>query len=256
MDTPTDGNSSNEFATIPDVPIPTDSQRVSPNDVASGVGRGTQIVVGSDSSQITFGVVPGATQLGMAEYNPTGQKVLQMGQQSDGSNALKFFDANGIGIAQFGEFPDGTTALKVAKTGIEVSTAPNTDLIFNSGQNIFKIADTGTCIVPVMTAATSGGPAGGSAITATTTVSKDVEPLMFLAFGNVDNFPNDAFPFPIISAGGQSSTFGGYIGHMWTANSDDDGTNITLIFEGINYRSTTISTLNVRWYLLQETAQA
>lgn len=64
MDTPQDGNSSDNFATIPDVPIPSGNSSIfNPNQVRSGVGRGAPVInYGADGnpqvmqgSQATFG---------------------------------------------------------------------------------------------------------------------------------------------------------------------------------------------------------
>lgn len=75
--------------------------------------------------------------------NGTSQ-IVNYGVQSDGNFALKFFDANGVGVARFGQYEDGTIALKVAKSGQEVDTATDSNLIFNSAQDIFKIVGSGT----------------------------------------------------------------------------------------------------------------
>lgn len=57
-----DAQLSDDFATIPDVPILPDSNRVNPNQVASGITRGAQTVLGADGkpqvlsgNQRTFG---------------------------------------------------------------------------------------------------------------------------------------------------------------------------------------------------------
>lgn len=74
--------------------------------------------------------------------------VMQAGPLPEGGYGLRFPDANGIGIAQFGQFPDGSTALKIAPTGVEVATATDSQLIFNSSQDIFKIVQTGNLSIP------------------------------------------------------------------------------------------------------------
>jgi hypothetical protein len=70
--------------------------------------------------------------------------VATYGQQPDGTINLRFYDNNEIPVAQFGRFSDGSTALKVAKANQDVSTAPDSQLIFNSSQDIFKIVGSGT----------------------------------------------------------------------------------------------------------------
>lgn len=74
--------------------------------------------------------------------------VMEIGQLSNGGAGIYFPDANGTGVAQFGLFPDGSTALKVSQPGVEVATASNDQLIFNSAQDIFKIIQTGDGTIP------------------------------------------------------------------------------------------------------------
>jgi len=82
------------------------------------------------------------------EYlDSNGNVVARFGEQADGTINAKFFDTSAVGVAQFGRFADGSTALKVAKSGIEVSTATNDQLIFNSSQDVFKIVAAGTISV-------------------------------------------------------------------------------------------------------------
>jgi hypothetical protein len=143
-----DPNITNSYTTIPDQSMDGLADRVSPRQVASGVTRGTQTYPGTDGSRLTMGAVDNTTQIAEAQYSKTGQKVSQLGQQADGSAGLKFFDANGIGTALFGTYPDGSTAIKVAKSGIEVGSATNDQLVFNSSQNVFKIIDKKTSSIP------------------------------------------------------------------------------------------------------------
>ena len=53
-------------------------------------------------------------------------------------------DENGIPSISIGVLPGGTTQIKVAKSGFDVTTCPDADLIFNSAQNVFKIVGSGT----------------------------------------------------------------------------------------------------------------
>lgn len=149
LNTPTPvPDNSTDFATIPDVSLDAIASRVAPRQVTSGVSRSTQTIMGSDTSRIDLGVVANSTELAIAQYDNTGTKVSQFGQQADGSSGLKFFDANGIGLAQFGTYADGTTALKVAEAGVEVGTATDSQLVFNSNQDFFKIVKTDTILIP------------------------------------------------------------------------------------------------------------
>lgn len=53
-------------------------------------------------------------------------------------------DESGTDRIIFGRYPDGNYGLKVSKPGVDVSTAEDNDLIFNSSNNLFKIVDSGT----------------------------------------------------------------------------------------------------------------
>lgn len=174
------------FATIADVPIAPATDRVSPNQVATGVTRGTQTIVGSDSSSITTGVVPNTTRLGVGQYDNTGKLVSELGQQADGSNGLKFFDANGVGIAQFGKFANGSTGLKVAKANVEVGTATNDQLIFNSAQNVLKVIATKSLTVPSLTMLNNTSGSNGTPI-------------------DLSAYPTNAIILPIAIQAGQPS---------------------------------------------------
>lgn len=46
-----------------------------------------------------------------------------------------------------GALPDGTFGMKVSQPGIDVTTATNDKLVFNSGQDVFKIVSKGTATV-------------------------------------------------------------------------------------------------------------
>jgi hypothetical protein len=63
-------------------------------------------------------------------------------------------DATGVRRVLIGSGANGFEGIKVSKTGIDVYTAANTDLIFNSEQNIFKITSTNTTTITVTGAAT------------------------------------------------------------------------------------------------------
>ncbi len=117
-------------------------------------GRLALEATNNDGSKVGIGNIPGTTNLGLYSVDSNSHTTAVLGKQSDGSNSLKFFDANNVGLAQFGKFTDGTTALKVAQPNIEVGTATNSQLIFNSSQDIFKIVLTGTATIPAI--ATNG----------------------------------------------------------------------------------------------------
>lgn len=75
LDVVGDGKTSNDFATIPDVPVNAATDRVKPNQVASGVTRGTQLYYDANGiPSIVIGVLPDGTN-GLVIAKP-GQNVL------------------------------------------------------------------------------------------------------------------------------------------------------------------------------------
>lgn len=77
----------------------------------------------------------------------SGIETLTIGKIAEGGNGILIKDSNDVNRALFGEFPDGSIALKVSQTGIDVLTAANDDLVFNSSQNILKVVQSGTATV-------------------------------------------------------------------------------------------------------------
>jgi hypothetical protein len=149
----------------------------------------------------------------------------------------------------------------LTKLGIDVNTNTDTSkFIFNSSQDVFKILATGTGVIPQISAATPGTPAFNDLIV-TTSIPGTAAPYMAIAFINVTAAPLDAYPLPVISAFTQlAGGYGGYIHHMWemntTTTTGDTSGFVQLIFNGTNFSNASVGAQNVRWYILQETAQA
>lgn len=81
-------------------------------------------------------------------YDSTGTKIVAINNGSKGNAGVTIYDSNGIPLALFGKYPDGTIALKIAKTGKDVTTAANSDLIFTSTfGNTLQIVGQGTATV-------------------------------------------------------------------------------------------------------------
>lgn len=108
----------------------------------SGVTRGARIIANTDGSKIIEGKLPNLNQFGIGYYDTTGR----LTSESTGT-FLKFFDNNGVGLAQFGQYPNGSTALKIAAPNIEVSTATDQQLVFNSNKS-FTVALQDSYIFP------------------------------------------------------------------------------------------------------------
>lgn len=79
-------------------------------------------------------------------YDNQGRLVVQEGNLPAGATGIRIVDAQNVGLAQFARDKDGNTALRIAKPNIEVSTATNDQLIFNSSQNTLKIVKTDTLV--------------------------------------------------------------------------------------------------------------
>lgn len=64
-----------------------------------------------------------------------------------------------------GKQPDGTYGLRVSQSGVDVGTATNSQLIFNSNQDVFKIVSKGTTTIPGFSF--TPGNSGYSSVTVT-----------------------------------------------------------------------------------------
>lgn len=124
---------------------------------SAGTGNvGSIILDGNDSSILVSDNIriDGVTE--QISVSSGGDQVITMGKYSDGTFNFRVQDANGIGIAQFGQFPGGSIALKVALAGIEVSTATPQQLVFSSSAS-FTVAESGTYTFPAQLV-NSGSP--------------------------------------------------------------------------------------------------
>lgn len=66
---------------------------------------------------------------------PTGQRIQMQNSQ------ILALDSNNNAVALFGTDSTGNNVVKVAKTGYDARTATGNNLIFNSNQDVFKIAN-------------------------------------------------------------------------------------------------------------------
>lgn len=206
-------------------------------------GRLAVEAINSDGSKVGIGDIPGTTNLGLYSVDSSSHTTSVLGKQSDGSNSLKFFDASNIGLAQFGNFASGGIALKIAQAGIEVGTATNDQLIFNSGQNIFKIVTTGT--------ATVGGHNGSGTNTTTVTFTGlNRRPIVFAFLtGTPINIGGDSYEFNYL-AGATSAS----ISDWQSFFPYQSGTDGKVDFSWINFSAVDLSIYTASWkyYVLQE----
>lgn len=165
---------------------------------------------------------------------------------------------NGLPVAQFGTFPDGTTALKIAKPGNDVRYAPNSQLIFNSNQDVFKIVISDTYTFPAI-----GGVPPLTENDQQFSVAHNLGTVpAFLTFLQVNNGGNPVttnFPSTYFVSFTNSVSFGelGANANLNTVYVGVDSANLYLsrsAYNGDNSKTYSASPVTVRYYILQETA--
>lgn len=120
LDTTSDNITTDDFHTIPDTPIAPASSRVNPNQVATGLGRGTQTWVSPDGSYITIGLIPdGSNQFGIAYWDSKGRLI----SKNTGITEYKYDQSTGRNYYQNGLLPDGSYGEAIAKAPYNVSDA-------------------------------------------------------------------------------------------------------------------------------------
>jgi len=236
------------------VNIPTsDLSRVIPRQLSTGTLRGTQnvgygtakidgsnnrITVGApDGSIVGIGQIPNSNpaQYGNFLIYPSGKLSLT---QISGDTTQ--YDTNGVPRIFTGSNPsDGEFVMKISKPNIDVLTATDDKLIFNSNQNVFKIIKTDTVTIthPINTATT------------TLSVPNTLGFIpMFLAYATVDGgLSYDQLPLSSVNSVAGSLTINRLI---------DMGIDINNLYFQIKTGSNNIApyTANIKYYLLQETA--
>jgi hypothetical protein len=239
-----------DYNEIPDVPLET----------ALGSGMNTQTSV-TDITSRSIDMKSGS----LVVNSPNG-KIAQLGVQADGTFNLKFFDPKtGIGTAQFGQYPDNSTALKVAKTGVEVSTATNNQLIFNSSQDIFKIVKKLPLTIPAFNT-TFGGTVTTGGSSAVVPHGQTFTPIVQVYVqGAIVNFNNGSLlastyvPLPIVTADINSYYFENQANNTEYPLSIVYGVDATNVYVQAFYKGTgndadTIGSISGTIFLLQETA--
>lgn len=83
------------------------------------------------------------------DSSTTGQRIQML------NNQIIATDNNNNAVALFGQDSTGNTVLKVAQSGYDARTATNSQLVFNSNQDILKVVLSGTITVSI----TAGGGA-------------------------------------------------------------------------------------------------
>lgn len=149
-----------------------------------------------------------------------------------------FKDDEGVRRVLLGKSSNSFYGLKVSKPDIDVFSATDEQLVFNSEQNVFKIVDKGTIEITLdADTATAVEIAHGLSYT----------PIV-LAFFTSDT---QYYPLPAIMASTINTTSNMIEIQTWL-DAYTDSTN--LIIKGQNANATPAGPLSVTYYLLQETA--
>jgi hypothetical protein len=163
-----------------------------------------------------------------------------------------YYDATtGLPSISIGVQQDKSSAIKVAKSGFDVTTTGNANLAFNSAQNVFKIIGTGSVTV---TSALVNRAVVGVAMTGVTTNYAHGLSIIPGIVGFV--FDGAYSPLP---AEGISSTNGNYYVRDFIELSVD-ATNVSVFITSLvqvfvaGAASIGPNTYTIKYYLLQETA--
>lgn len=149
-----------------------------------------------------------------------------------------FKDDTGTRRVLLGKGADGFYGLKVSEEGTDVYSAGDSELIFNSNNNVFKIVDEGTVILPDVSA--------GSSQMVSYTHNLGFIPAV-VSFVDIGGF---AFPIPYLNITGTAPIT---IDHAVTISLLSEST-ITFTIVQATASVATLGNLPVKFYLLQETA--
>lgn len=164
-----------------------------------------------------------------------------------------FKDDNGVQRVLLGKGANGFYGLKVSKPGYDVYDATDAQLIFNSAQNILKIASSGTTTVALPTLSNSS--VGVKNITSRTTVAHGLgyRPIVIAYRGSSSQEP---LPYTTQMA----AVLGVTVGYTRTIEIFVDDTNVyfdattTCYNWAASANNAPADTDTVKYYLLQETA--
>lgn len=211
-----------DFTDIPDVPVAPKSDRIDPNQVASGMSRGIQ-QLGSDKV-----------------YSDGGNQQIIV----EDSNEPRVMMGN---HATFGE------GFYVSKDGTNVKTNTNpANLIFNSSQNVFKIVATGSGTVAGVDNSASGNWAAYGATNVTTIPHglSFIPSLLCYVTGGTSFFGTQyrLTPCPTL--------FNAALGFPWQEYVDAtiDATNVYVRYAVCPGSNASARSATFKYYLLQETA--
>lgn len=185
----------------------------------------------------------------IAYYDSTGNLVVQEGLLPDGATGIRIVDRNQIGLALFARDKYGDTSLKIAQANTEVATASDSQLVFDSRRNLFKIITTATATFNV-SSLTSGSTSSSVVPHGLNTVPAVIA--FVNGTGSTYLTANKYYSVPTTVPVAIGGKYEAGINYWFQV----DSTNIT--FNVSNYTSlspiTDIGTANFRYYVMIETA--
>lgn len=139
-------------------------------------------------------------------------------------------------------FIDGTTGvIKVAPAGTDVTTATDSELTFNSSQNVFKVVTASTTSITV-----PDPPVAGSFYSSTVAHGLSHTPLVVASV-----FDGSLYQFLPLTVTVYSA---GSILIDYTLTCYADATNVVFRFQSRDANPLKAGTYNIKYYLLQESA--
>jgi hypothetical protein len=167
----------------------------------------------------------------------------------DNENVKKlFYDENGVPSIIIGIQQDGKSRIKVAKAGYDVTTAADSELAFNSSQNVFKIVQTGT--------GSFTKPANTVVASTTITHNLGFQPAFVAYWWDTDTTVYyESIPSMSVM---QSGAYAGLIANSTSCRADDTVFYVQMDTPnwgaGSNPLYVNAANIGFRYYLLQETA--
>jgi len=231
--------------------------RIKPRLTGTGVTRGTQtigygrtkldgsndrVVLSDGESVLTIGdISDDDDSFGIGVTDNDGLEMVRVGKTSDDSYGLSAYDDD-IMRMHFGKYPDGTVKGKLSQPGINVLEATDSQLIWSTDFNSFKIVLSGTVSLEYDGVATTFVtiPHGLTTIPIVNAYAQLPNTVDFSPMGG-QYVP---MPFRIDRAGLPSAQ----------GTQSADATNIYLRVHDIYSGIGTENTYNFRYYALQETA--
>lgn len=139
---------------------------------------------------------------------------------------------------------EGDFSFKVAKAGYDATIADDTQLVFNSNQNVLKVVDTGTVTLPGHTSNPATGQYKLTQSSVTITHDLGYQPVVVATTEGGGLVPRTAYN----SVGTGAFT-------MSSINVTVTDTQVIFYLDGFGFNQTTVlNAINLRYYLLQETA--